>query len=376
MQGRIERVTCGLAVVLLTASLPAVPQEDVYVYAGRGPVQVHVPATYDDSPMPLLVALHGRGSTGDALERYVQFTAMSESRGFLLALPDGLRDRWGLTYWNATDVCCGPPTDDSGYLRDLIMVIRREFTVDDRRIFVFGHSNGAVMAHRMGCDHADLLAAIASFSGTTWDDPANCAISGPVHALEIHGTADTYFDYGGGCTGEDACYPSAPDTAQIWAQLNHCTDLEITRVHLDLTDTIPGPDAMTSIFSGCDPGGSSALWTVLDGPHHPDLSPSFNDTVIQYLFSHPKPSSIPCVEVAGMRAQCDQAWTLAINLRLTDGTHDGETVDLEVDDDMYVAVVVDSSAHLTLTGQSQGSHIVRLVEPSGCAADTEVECGL
>ena len=364
-----------LAILLLAASLTAAAQQDVPVYAGRGLVPVHVPPGYaDGDPAPLVIALHGHGSNGPTLEFYIQFTPLSDQRGFLLAMPNGLRDSEGVRYWNGTDACCGEDTDDSGYLRDLIAVIATRFTVNSRRVFVFGHSNGGFMAHRIGCDQADLVAAIVSLSAATWEDAAQCVPVAPVHALEIHGTSDTIRNYGGGCTEPDVCYPSAPETALTWAQLNHCTASDSSPVRLDLTETIPGRDTMTQTFSACDAGGSSALWTIVNGPHHPALSPSFNDIVIDYLLSHPKPGDIPCDEVVSVHAQCGPTGSLAIDVQLTDASHDGRTVNLEIDGASFVAPVRGSHALLALTTRAPGMHVARLVEPAACAADVEVTC--
>jgi hypothetical protein len=227
----------------------------------------------------------------------------------------------------------------------------------------------------MGCDHADVVAAILSFAGATWNDPAQCAPVAPVHALEIHSTGDMRFAYGGGCDSpEGGCYPSALATAQTWADLNHCTSSSSTPVRLDLTATVPGADTSALTYGDCEAGGSAGLWTVMDAPHHPELSPSFNDLAVQYLLSRPKPSDIPCADVASVQAQCGQNGVLVIDARFTSAAHDGKTVDVDVDGSLRVAPVSGFRARLALPGQSPGAHLVRLVEPVGCAADVSVNC--
>ena len=173
----------------------------------------------------------------------------------------------------------------------------------------------------------------------------------------------------------DICYPSAPQTAQTWARLNHCTGLEITPIFLDLIEDIPGPDTTIMNFNGCDAGGSSALWTIVNGGHHPVLSPSFSDLVIQDLIGHPKPTDIPCEDVAGLHAQCGPARTLTVYVPMTAARHDGTTIDLMVDGHLVVAPVLRSQAQRTLPEQLPGAHEVQLVEPAGCAAAIEVNCG-
>lgn len=363
-------------ILLVLASL-ASAQQEIPLYAGRGPVPVHVPASYEPgTPTPLIILLHGYSSNAERLEGYVEFEPMSDTRGFLLAKPDGLRNPIGQRFWNGTDACCDwfGDTDDSGYLRDLIQAASERFSVDPRRVFVFGHSNGGFMAHRMGCDGADVVAAIASFGAATWDDPAKCAPAAPVHALEIHGTSDDRFSYAGGCVAGNRCYPSATGTAEIWAELNHCATTEVPPREIDLTAEIPGPDTTSLAYEECDPGGSSALWTVHSAPHHPRLSPAFNDAVIQYLLAHPKPSDIACESVVGMRARCNPGGTLGVTVEFVDDAHDRKTVDLNVDGTLRVARVHGPHAKLILNGQTSGPHAIRLLDPQGCADDVVVSC--
>jgi polyhydroxybutyrate depolymerase len=366
---------CLPAVALLAFVATVSAQQDIPVYAGRGAVPVHVPPGYvEGSPTPLVIAIHGYTSNARNLESYIQFKPLSDEKGFLLAEPNGLFNDEGDRYWNATDACCGGEgSDDSGYLRGLMAVIVQTFTVDPRRILVFGHSNGGFMAHRVGCDHADVVAAFVSFGGDNWDDPTKCTPAGPIYALEIHGTEDIQFDYDGGCNA-GGCYPSAMATAQTWADLNHCAASQTSGLILDLTTTIPGPDTTSVTWSGCDAGGSSALWTVVDGPHHPALSPSFNDITVQYLLNHPKPSGIACDEVVGMHGHCGADGAFAIDVQLRDAAHDGTTIDVAVDGELHVAPVHGSRARVELAGRSTGLHVARLIDPAGCATEVEAVC--
>ena len=129
---------------------------------GRGPVIVHVPSSYDGTtPVPLLLLLHGYTNTGAQVESYLQFVPVAEAMGMVYLHPDGTEDILGFQFWNATDACCdlfGSGVDDSTYLRALIDEVRSQYVIDDRRVYVAGHSNGGFMSYRMACDHADIVA--------------------------------------------------------------------------------------------------------------------------------------------------------------------------------------------------------------------------
>src|SRR5204862_6307753 len=138
------------------------------VDAGRGPVTVYVPNGYSaGTPVPLLLLLHGYSSSGPAVESYIGYLSAVDARGFVYAFPSGRVDAAGQRFWTATNACCnlfnqGGPNDDSQYLRALIDRIRQTLAIDDTRIWLAGHSNGGFMAHRMACDHSDIIAGIVS----------------------------------------------------------------------------------------------------------------------------------------------------------------------------------------------------------------------
>ncbi|WP_437678151.1 alpha/beta hydrolase family esterase [Sorangium sp. So ce131] len=259
---------------------------------GDRPVDLFVPSSYEEgTPTPLVILLHGYTASGSVQEAYFMLQPLAEERGFLYAHPDGTTDTDGNTFWNATDACCnflGSEVDDSAYLRSVVEDIQARYTVDPKRIFFVGHSNGGFMSYRMACDHADLIAAVASLAGATFADPADCTPSEPVAALQIHGTADETVNYLG-ATIVDAAYPGALETAQQWAEFGGCDADPTEGPTLDLESELAGAETTTQAFTGCDPGGHAELWTIEGGSHIPTLSPDFAPAVIDFLLAHPKP---------------------------------------------------------------------------------------
>ena len=78
-----------------------------FVVGGDRPVTVQVPLSHDESrPAPLLIVLHGYGSTGRDHERYFHLGDALERRGMISAYPDGTKDTAGNWFWNGTDACC------------------------------------------------------------------------------------------------------------------------------------------------------------------------------------------------------------------------------------------------------------------------------
>lgn len=286
---------------------------DLFLNLGRGPVRIYIPSTYNpETPAPLVILLHGYGSSGAGQESYMRFAPLSEEYGFLYAHPDGTTNPSGSRFWNATDACCnffGSNVDDSGYLLALIDAVKAQLSVDDRRVHFIGHSNGGFMSYRMACDHAETVAAIASLAGATWNDPVDCSPIAPVHVLQIHGTNDSVIRYDGGTLGSNP-YPGAIESVEQWASFDGCSLIPQTDLPpLDLDSSIPGAESTVRRYAdACDLGGSGELWTIVGGSHTPNLSPSFSRLVVEYLLDHPKlePSSLPDpgsnLDVVSMRA--------------------------------------------------------------------------
>ena len=165
--------------------------------------------------------------------------------------------------------------------------MKAQFTVDNNRIYLVGHSNGGFMSYRAAYEHSNTIAAIASLAGATHieerDAPAN-----PVHVLQIHGTADGTIAYEGSHILQNY-YPSALETVQRWAKYNGCKAEGEARELRDLVSTLEGHESSTVVFKqGCKAGGSAELWTIADGSHVPAFSPTFTAQVVEWLYAHPK----------------------------------------------------------------------------------------
>jgi polyhydroxybutyrate depolymerase len=262
------------------------------VPVGDRPVTVHLPASYvDGTPMPLVVLLHGYTASGSLQEQYFRITPEADRRGFVYAYPDGTVDRTNKRFWNATDTCCDlyqTGVDDSRYLRDVIDTVKRTYSIDPRRVYLIGHSNGAFMSFRMACDHADTVTAIATLAGSTWNDISRCRPSSPVSVLAIHGTADRTILYGGGTLSQHT-YPAATRTATDWASLDGCGGPGADRAPLDVVADLPGAETTVhEVASGCRGGSSVVTWTIDKGVHIPNLGAAFTPSVLDFLLARTK----------------------------------------------------------------------------------------
>ncbi len=303
--------------------------------AGRGPITVHVPASYDGStPTPLVILLHGYMNTGQEVEDWMQFASLVNQYEFLYLYPTGTTDFFGNPFWNATDACCdlfNSGVNDARYLRDVITEMQNNYNVDSDSIHFAGHSNGGFMSYRMACDYADVVASIASLAGATYLNPADCTPVQPVHTLQIHGTADTVILYGGGCVPLGGCHPGAVQTAETWAAYDGCSLMgqqDPNMINIDAV--IPGDETQIVRYdTACPPGGSAELWTINGGAHSPTLSADYNNLVIEWLLDHPKPGTACPGDIDGSG---DVGINDFLDLLAAWGPNPGHPADLDGDD--------------------------------------------
>ncbi|WP_425955886.1 alpha/beta hydrolase family esterase [Xylanimonas sp. McL0601] len=258
------------------------------------PFTLAVPDGYDeDTPVPLVVGLHGYTGDGAGLVSYLGLGPQAQDKGFLLASPDGTKDSGGDRFWNATAACCdfnATGVDDSAYLSKLITTVEEQYTVDPDRVFVVGHSNGGFMALRMACEHADQVAAVVSVAGEMTDDASTCKPSKKVSVLQVQGDHDEVIHYDGGNGYTGAPYPGAETTVQDWRTLDGCGDAATPGASLDLEGTIAGAETTPKSWSSCTDGTEVALWTIAGGLHSPTWSPEFGPQLADWMLAHPRTS--------------------------------------------------------------------------------------
>jgi polyhydroxybutyrate depolymerase len=229
--------------------------------------RVHVPAKYDPArPAPLLVAMHGGGGNMDlqADDRYYGLVAKSESEGAVVVFPNGTSrfDSGKLATWNAGDCCAGAVrrgADDVGFIRTVVAQVESRWSIDRRRVYATGMSNGAMMAYRLACEAADIFTAIAPVAGA--DVTRDCRPSRPVAVLHIHAKDDprVLFDGGKGQAAGGVSHTSVPSTIAQWVAHDRCT--AATQRVLDQ------PGAWCELHAGCDGGAQVELCVTETGGH-------------------------------------------------------------------------------------------------------------
>jgi polyhydroxybutyrate depolymerase len=209
---------------------------------------VHLSPSYSGSkPAPLVLNWHACTGTASDEESYTNMDPVADANGWVLVYPtspDGS--------WNAGSACTGMSRDDVGFAVALVHQIESAACIDPKRIYTTGFSNGGFMSYALGCEHAELFAAIAPV-GAKVGIPT-CQPSRPVPVMAFHGTADPRVDY-----NAEASVPSVPDTVKAWATLDNCT---------------AGPDQTYQMgtvtcqtWSSCTAGATVSLCSAEGGGH-------------------------------------------------------------------------------------------------------------
>ena len=183
---------------------------------------LHVPPAHDGRrPLPLVVLLHGGLGTGAQLEASALMSPIADREGFVAVYPDGESRTWN------AGRCCGPAVeqnvDDVAFIGALLDHLGGELCLDQRRVYATGMSNGAMLSHRLGCELAERIAAIAPVSGTNVTD--SCTPKRPMPVMHVHGTADKHVPWEGGlgCGLAAVPFPSVPDSIGGWLARDGCT---------------------------------------------------------------------------------------------------------------------------------------------------------
>ncbi|HZI19370.1 MAG TPA: PHB depolymerase family esterase [Pyrinomonadaceae bacterium] len=157
MRRRLLRV-CGSLVLLLAGAGAAagagqIVKNTVESEGRKRAYYLFVPdSVKPPAPAPLVVLLHGSGRNGRLLVEHWQ--KLAEREGVILAGPDSRNSAsWAV------------PEDGPQFLHDLVEELKARHPVDPRRVYLFGHSAGAVFGLFMSALESEYFAAAAVSAG-------------------------------------------------------------------------------------------------------------------------------------------------------------------------------------------------------------------
>ncbi|HEU5195339.1 MAG TPA: alpha/beta fold hydrolase [Methylomirabilota bacterium] len=238
---------------------------------------VHVPrAVTRGVPLPVLVAFHGGGGNATGFQKYAGLDRIADREGVIVIYPDGTGPAAGrrLLTWNAGE-CCGHAqqthVDDVGFTLAILKRLAGELPIDPARVYVTGHSNGAMMAYRMAAEAAEHIAAVAVVAGMM--AVGRFAPAQPVPVLHIHSVDDPRALYRGGLgppfpgTDVRSPHPSVEGGLARWVIADRCaTEPQVADTRHGSPDR-GGHTAELLVHEPCETDAVVAHWKLTGAGH-------------------------------------------------------------------------------------------------------------
>ncbi len=268
---------------------------------------IHLPSSYDrNQQWPLVIILHGGGGEAWNMDPLTDFNTLADKEGFVIVYPDAYEHNWNDGRGESSIKSQAQNIDDVAFISALINRLEQDLSIDKKRIYATGISNGAIMSNRLGCELSDRIAAIATVAGnipektaTTWSP------SRAVSVLIINGTEDPLVPYNGGLVSflsiKRGKVISVADTVKFWVTCDGCPATpQIEQLpHLNANDST---STDVERYTGCRDGTEVVLYRVNGGGHtwpggHQYMSERFigktsrdfsaTETIWQFFKLHP-----------------------------------------------------------------------------------------
>lgn len=232
------------------------------------------PRTYDvhlppgKGPFPVVLNLHGGGSSSKVIAVQSGMNANADRNGYAVVYPNGVGGTWN------AGICCGvamqTKVDDVAYIGRVLDDLPKRFSVDKSRIYVTGMSNGAMMAYRLAVESPQRFAAIGAVSTTMGMDVH--APHPPMSIIEIHGLKDPNAPFNGGVGPNAQPQPGGPpnhhavmDTVAQWAPIDGYSIANPVDVRTLLDTKANKPVYTESIYVGTH--ATFHLYALTNGGH-------------------------------------------------------------------------------------------------------------
>jgi poly(3-hydroxybutyrate) depolymerase/Tfp pilus assembly protein PilF len=181
-----RRISIVLIVLILFPAIVAaqkISKETITSEGKKRTYYIYTPKSLQpDKKVPLIVLLHGSNHVGLSLAE--KWDDLAEKEGLIIVAPDSADS----AHWSV-------PNDGPAYLHELVESIKAKYPIDAKRVYLFGHSGGAVFALLMSLYESEYFAATAIHAGAL-DPEAPQLFDLAKRKTPIHiqvGTADEYF---------------------------------------------------------------------------------------------------------------------------------------------------------------------------------------
>jgi polyhydroxybutyrate depolymerase len=230
---------------------------------------VHVPPKYDPKePTPVVLAFHGAMTNASIMILSSGLSVKADEAGFVVVYPNGTGKDNLFLVWNSGGYHgpnVGKLPDDVTFVKMVLDDLATVVTVDSKRVFATGISNGGMMCYRLAAELSERIAAIAPVSGTMAVE--KCRPRRPVPVMHFHGTEDKLVPFNGPKerTAKLVDFQSVEETIRIWVKIDGCprkpnsVDLPVTRDD--------GTTVQRNVYGPGKEGAEVVLFVIRGGGH-------------------------------------------------------------------------------------------------------------
>ena len=217
-----------------------------------------VPSNYaSEKALPVVFSFHGSGSSPDRQRAVSDLESVAARESFIVLTPKAvyLREENGPVSWNVYRDESG--VDDIKMVRALIATVGQRYAIDKTKIYSTGFSGGGRMSSRVGCDLADVVAAIAPVAGIQF--PNECNPVAPMPIMTFHGQMDTVNHFVHSEDSPSHWHMGVEPALEKWGSHNGCNGLTN---EVEIT-----PETTIVKYLGCSLNASVEMLKMKTGDH-------------------------------------------------------------------------------------------------------------
>jgi polyhydroxybutyrate depolymerase len=218
---------------------------------------LYVPNSYDNSSStPLMMNFHGFGGGASYFMEEADMRSLAEQENFIIVYPQGSCLN-NFSHWNSCPLSADNKStaDDLGFVEIMISEISSNYNIDMERIYAAGYSNGGMMAYGLANYKSNLIAAVASVSGSMLDCIG--VVNHPMPVINLHGTLDDVIPYNG-----NSDYAPVNSTIDHWLNFNNISNTPAVSSEVNGSITIE-----KHLYGQGDNGVSVEVYKYIGGDH-------------------------------------------------------------------------------------------------------------
>ena len=242
---------------------------------------IHIPSTYRNVPLaPIVLVFHGRGGNAKQIAKFSGFNTLPEKHGFLVIYPQSIDKHWNDGRESQKFREHDEKVNDVAWIDAVLTDLKATYSVDNKRIYAVGISNGGIFSQRLAIELGHHFAAVASLTAQIAEPLVGAQPTHPISVLIMNGTMDPFVPYEGGEV-TPTLFPrlskmlrkpsrgkviSTDATIEFWLRHNGIDGkgLVTTLPDLDKTDE---STAKRTEWTNENTGVSVVLYTILGGGH-------------------------------------------------------------------------------------------------------------